>query len=264
MEKTVHKKNIGNARLRSALTRALAALLIALVLLSLSGFSFVDLLRGAKKVSTVGENDLGDYVSAEVNCILGYYAEDASASGSVKGRYAVVKLGDMLVTVHLSARYLESADVIFGETDAFYSGSLSALTHYFVVNGTVRELGSDAQALFYDWFGEHQGELVSCGAIDSVSDYVEILSDCSIEVDSVGSLSSGAAIALSIIAWVCLFYMAIVLIMAAWGRYDDKTEVKAEADEADEAEDDAEAVETPDEAAEDDAESGEAEDDADA
>ena len=154
MEKTVHKKNVGNKRLRAMLISAVCALVIALILLFASGFSFVKLLRGPEEVAMVTDTELGAYVRTDINDIVGYFAEDYSPSkDAALSRWAVSRVGSRFVAVHLPERYLDSGDTIFNETLAFYSGELLSLEHYFQVEGSVEEMSEEPQAMLYDWFG---------------------------------------------------------------------------------------------------------------
>lgn len=214
MEKTPNK------RAKRAVFRGCAAILAAVILLVVTGFAFVDMLRGSEFVSDITQLSAGDYVTTNVDMILGYFAEEYNGSDEVTALYAVVPCDQYFAVVILPERYFDSGDVIYDSTYAFINGETAAVNDYILVTGTAEELTGDTSAMFYDWFGLNKDWMTEAGLIDSeVEDYANHLSLIALRVDRTGRLSTSWSLALSAVAWALLMYAMIVFLRLSLGKY---------------------------------------------
>ncbi|MEG1461087.1 MAG: DUF6709 family protein [Oscillospiraceae bacterium] len=217
-----------NKKLRNALLRALAAALAGLILLAVTGFAFLDLIRGPKEVDLVQDEAVGSFVKRDVFVILGFYDEAEGAAKpdaekttptEVSGHYALVPMGNKFVTVHFSDRYLKSAGAVLDDTYAFINQKLPGLDQYLTVQGTVDKLDEATSTKLYDWFGLNKDWMVQSGVIADTDDYADYLSDAVLEVDSVNGMNQNLVFALTGLAALCLAYAIVVLLMMAFGHY---------------------------------------------
>ena len=199
-----------NRRLRSALIRALAAFVAAAVILWATGFGIITLIKGPTDASTISGEKAGAFVKSEVSVIFGYYDDD----------YAVAYLGDgVFTTIHLTGRYLESADAIKADTMSILDGTGTSLDKYIVVEGTVEKISEGTSAKMYDWFAENKDMLVSTQLISDTQDAATSMSDMMLEVDAVNGINEGLLIALTALAGLCLIYFFVEIILMGTGFY---------------------------------------------
>lgn len=224
-------------RLHKALIRAGAALLAALLLLAVTKFSIVDLLKGAQESDSVQDEEIGTFVKRDVFAILGFFdakadestdagtTEDASISESLtpadstSGEYALVPMGGKFVTVHFTKRYLDSAYAIEAQTYGYINGSVSTLDSYVKIEGTTETLSEALSTQMYDWFALNKDWMVQAGVIADADDNAAYLSDVVLEVDTVKGMSEGLVYALTGLAAACVLYILAELILMATGFY---------------------------------------------
>lgn len=216
-------------RAKNARLRAVCAIILALVLLASTGFAVVDMLRGAEFVSDATQLGVGDYVTTNIDMILGYYAEEYNKNDKVTALYAVVPYDGRFAAVILPQRYFESADVIFDSTYAFINGESGSVNEYILVTGTAEELTGETSGMLYEWFGLNKDWMTEAGLISGeVTDYAEHLSDVALRVDRTGALPTAWAVALTGLAWALLMYAVVVFLHLTLGRYDPKPETPPE------------------------------------
>lgn len=213
-EAPAKKKNL---RLRSALVRTGAALLAAVVLLAVSKFSIIDLLKGAKESDSVQDEELGTFVTRDVFAIVGFY--DEVSDDSAQGEYGLVPMGGKFVTVHFSKRYLESAAAVETATYDYINGSSTSLDEYFVVEGTTETLSDEMSTKMYEWFDLNKDWMVEAGVIADTDDDATYLSDVVLEVDTVNSMSETLVLVLTGLAAALLLYMIVEFVLMAVGFY---------------------------------------------
>jgi len=206
-----------NLRLQNALLRAGAALLAAVVLLAVSKFSAVDLIKGAKESDSVQDEELGTFVMRDVFAILGFY--DEVSDNSTQGEYALVPMGGKFVTVHFSKRYLESAAAVETATYDYINGNSTSLDKYFVVEGTTETLSEEMSTKMYEWFDLNKDWMVEAGVIADTDDAATYLSDVVLEVDTVNSMSETLVLVLTGLAAAMLLYMIVEFVLMAVGFY---------------------------------------------
>lgn len=216
-------------RVRKAVTRLIAALLAAVVLLAVSGFGIFKML-GTPKSLTVDYSDLsldvegsaepepektgaqvGDYVEHEVNLILKNFAE-GTRGGTVRERYAVVPVQGKLVAFRFPQRWLASEQAIVDATQELLNGTAQYIDKYIVVRGTVQQLPEDVSGELYSWFADNQQWMQQGGLISSEQDAAASLADYMVSVDSVGKMPIGAVAGLTAAAALCLLYALYELI----------------------------------------------------
>lgn len=224
-----------NKKLNFALGRCIGAFVLAVVLLAVTGFSVIDLIKGPKETVNFLTEEQGSFVSREVFAILGFYAEDARGD-HVTARYAVVPVGGKLVTVRFTERYLESAGAVCDNTYAVFNGEAESYNKYVVVQGTLDKVTNSQSAIMYDWFGLNREQLVELHVINDTDDYADYLDDTMLVVDTVGGYNQNLVIGLSVAAGILLLYMAVELVLMGAGFY---LPIGKKAEKAEGAEDDA-------------------------
>ena len=205
-------------RLRHALIRLAAAVLAAVLLLTVSGFGVFKLLRGSKSFAAIDEVQVGDYVEHKVYLNLGYCASGYH-HGRITEKYAVIPVNGQMVAFCFPSRWFDSADTIQSVTSDLRNGKASTIDKYILVTGTVKAVPEAVSSQLYSWFGENKDWMEQSGLIGEVEDYADVLPDVMVYVDTVGSMSVGWVIALSVVAALCLIYAIIVLVRIARKKY---------------------------------------------
>lgn len=207
-----------NKKLNFALGRCIGAFVLAVVLLAVTGFSAIDLMKGPKETVNFLIEEQGSFVSREVFAILGFYAEDARGD-HVTARYAVVPVGGKLVTVRFTERYLESAKAVCDNTYAVFNGEADSYNKYVVVQGTLDTVTNAQSAIMYDWFGLNREQLVELHVINDTDDFADYLDDTMLVVDTVKGYDQSLVIGLSAAAGALLLYMLVELVLMGGGFY---------------------------------------------
>lgn len=209
-----------NKRAKRAVIRACAAAVLALVLLAATGFAVVDMLRGPDVTADMTGLAPGDFVTTNVDMILGYFAEEYNGKDEVTALYAVVPYGGRFAVVILPERYFDSADTVYDSTYDFINGRTAFINDYILVTGTAEELTDETAAMFYDWFGLNKDWMAEAGLVDAdVQDYADHLSLVALRADMTGRLPAVWAWTLSGIAWALLMYAVIVFLRLTLGKY---------------------------------------------
>lgn len=219
-----------NKRAKRAVIRACAAVFAALVMLAATGFAIVDLLRGSAAVADVTRLSSGDYVTVNIDMILGYFAEEYSrGSGETTAVYAIVPCNGRFCAVILPERYFDSAGVIYDSTYDFINGRTDSISSYILVTGTAEELTDETITMFYDWFGLNRDWMTEVGLTGGeVEDYADHISIIALRADTTGRLPSAWTWALTGAAWALLIYAAVVFLRLTLGKYAPKPEPEPE------------------------------------
>lgn len=221
----------GNKKLRNAIIRMAAGIVAAVLLLVVTGFAPIKLLKGPEESDAIQDNDAGDFVERDIYAILGFYADSENSKDETVGRYAVVPMNGELVSVYFTKRYLDSADSVCDATYDFINGDVSSLDSYVTVEGTVGTLDEDASGLMYDWFGTNKDQMVEMNLIADTDDYSDYLSDDVLIVDTVNGYSETAVLITGILAALCALYAVVEIVLMATGFYLPKTAVTVAADD---------------------------------
>ena len=230
-------------RAKKAWTRLIAALIAAVVLLTVSGFGVFKMLGTPKSLTADSPSmlavegsaeeeapagaQIGDFVQHEVNLILKNFAEGYRGD-TVRERYAVVPVQGKLVTFRFPQRWLESEQAIVDATQELLNGTAQYIDKYIVVRGTVQALPEDVSGELYSWFADNQEWMQQAGLISAEQDAAASLADYMVSVDTAGKLPFSAIVALTVAAGLCLLYALYELIRILAGGYAVK-QVEAEA-----------------------------------
>ncbi len=219
-------------RERSAWIRCCVAVLLAVILLAVSGFGIFKMLGTPADFASIempsdqtlepmgsadGEtamlpaSQVGDYVQHEIFLLLANYAE-GSRGDTVTERYAVVPVSGKMVTFCFPQRWFESESAIYQATQDLLSGNTYSIDSYIRVTGTVAELPESVSTELYNWFGENKEWMEQGGLIPESDDYADVLSDLMVKVDYVGRFSQTVVVALTALAGLCLLYALYELI----------------------------------------------------
>lgn len=251
-------------RERSAWIRCCAAVLLAVILLAVSGFGIFKMLGTPKDFTaienpepaeldpmgsfaesdtiTVPASKAGDYVQSEVFLDLARFAE-GTRGGTVTERYVVVPVNGKMVAFCFPQRWFDSEDAIYQSTQNLLTGT-SFDGSYIRVTGTVTEMPESVSTQLYDWFGENKTWLEQGGLIPQTDDSADVLHDLMVKVDYVGHFSQTVVVVLTVLAGLCLLYALYELIrILAKGYAPKQTEVPAETAELEESAEDDEDIE---------------------
>lgn len=202
--------------LRFALIRCAAALILAAVLLLVSGFSIVDLAGGPVEYQAFEEAEPGSFVKCEISAIIGLYGENEEL--------ALVPGGRQYVTVRFTGRYDESVRAVVEETEGFLAGNIYPLDKYVVVQGTVETLDEEQSALLKEWLELNREALISKGVASETIDMENYVSDKVLLVDTVNGKSQTLVFILTGAAALLVLYIIAEFIMMALGLYKNKEE----------------------------------------
>ena len=208
-----------NTRLRNALIRALAALIVAGLLLAIPGFAIFTLIKGPESISFNEGVEPGTFVSSDVNFFFGLYPE---REGGVD-RYAAMFVSGRIVSVRFTDRYLENVNEIVEETSDYLNMNIGALDKYLTVRGTTEELSESVSGLMYSWFDLNYEQLLAVG-LPPTDDYAVYLSDAVLLVDTVDGYSETLVIVMAGISVLLLLYMFLELTLMCIGFYMPKAE----------------------------------------
>lgn len=217
-----------NRRLRNSVIRMAVALVAALILLAVTGFSQIKLIKGPVESEDIQSNEIGDFVTRDVYAILGFYADEKNSKDETISRYAVVPMNGKLVSVHFTERYLDAANSVCNSTYDFVQGKVSSLDAYVTVEGTVGMLDEKASALLYDWFGVNKDQLVEMKMIADTDDYSTYLSDYVLRVDTINGHSETLSVVLGILAGIFVLWAIVEIILMATGSFLPKIEGEEE------------------------------------
>lgn len=202
--------------LRFALIRCAASLILAAVLLLVSGFSIVDLAGGPVEYQAFEEAEPGSFVKCEISAIIGLYGENEEL--------ALVPGGRQYVTVRFTGRYDESVRAVVEETEGFLAGNIYPLDKYVVVQGTVETLDEEQSALLKEWLELNREALISKGVASETIDMENYVSDKVLLVDTVNGKSQTLVFILTGAAALLVLYIIAEFIMMALGLYKNKKE----------------------------------------
>ena len=197
--------------LRFALIRCAAALILAAVLLLVSGFSIVDLAGGPVEYQAFEEAESGSFVKCEISAIIGLYGENEEL--------ALVPGGRQYVTVRFTGRYDESVRAVVEETEGFLAGNIYPLDKYVVVQGTVETLDEEQSALLKEWLELNREALISKGVASETIDMENYVSDKVLLVDTVNGKSQTLVFILTGAAALLVLYIIAEFIMMTLGLY---------------------------------------------
>ena len=156
-----------------------------------------------------------DYVSFDVNSIIGFYAKEVKGKNpEPQVKYALVQAGDKLITVCIPPRYFQSANTVYNATLENLSGKAPAFDKYFTVRGTLTTLGITERTLLDDWYELNLEQMQSLGITGQNDSSAGQLSDYAIIADTIGGVSNAWAVSFSCISIIFTLFACALLIMS--------------------------------------------------
>lgn len=211
-----------NKKKTFALIRAAAAVAAAVILLACSGFAFVDLLGSPQAVDDGSQLSDGDYVQADLAYIMDICGVEKTESGKEVAYYAIAPIGNEFVVIRFPASEYDSVLVLKGDTLNFLKGQSDSMSFHILVTGKTVETPVSVDRLLTQWFSENAEWMSQSGVIGAVEDYSQYLCAYTIEADRAGSVSYGAAVAMSVIALILVVYAVVELVCILAGVYNKK------------------------------------------
>jgi hypothetical protein len=210
-----------------AILRGAAGICLALILLLVSGFGIIKVLRGPEAALEIDGMAPGTYVSTGVAAVMDFYCEGYRGDKTLN-LYAIVPEGDRYVTVIFPKRYFDSAGTIKENTYDLINGVISEVSQYVYVEGTVETLSEDALTKMYDWYSLNRSWMEEAGLVPVVEDVADVLSETAIRVDYIGHMNYVWVYILTTLALLSLLYGEIVLVRVALGKYTTQAPEKEE------------------------------------
>lgn len=220
MKQTVRKNDA--ARVRRAWVRFAALLLCAVLLLAVTGFGFVRILRGPVAVASLVRVAPGDYVSQDLGKILdnitvGYRNE------APKEVYAVAPVDRGIYVFCFPERWFFNEELVRAQTDAWLADPTTETDRYLPVTGTAKAMPQELKPYVRAWFEKNEDALAQIGLIPQGAAMESCVSECVIYVDRVGALPFGTVVILTILAFVLIIWALIVLLRILARGYPTKT-----------------------------------------
>jgi len=193
---------INNKMRRTIFILMLATLIASIALLSITGFAFVDFIRGPVMLPSISEGTSGKYMSVDVLAVVDYYAE--ADGGST--RYTAAMSDGKIITLILPERYFGSAEAMIEETFAWLNARSDGISQYMRITGSVGPLESVARAKLDEWFEDNLEDLLKNHVIPDDDDRIVYVA---FKVDHYGDMSYVWVYTLTFLA-TFLFAFAIV------------------------------------------------------
>lgn len=217
-----------------AIYRAAAALFAAVILLSVSGFGFVDMLRGPEDMGENPDIARGDYVKAEVAFVMDIVGVEKNAAGKEIAWYAVSPVGDTFQLFRFPEADMENVRRMEEATDAFLQGESQTMDIFMTVKGTASLMSEGEGALLLEWFEKNADWMITGGVIAETEDYSSYLVDVVIRADHVGGLSTLMVTILSVAAALLAAYAVVEIVLVIAGAYEKKKDIAVKKDETEE------------------------------
>lgn len=203
-----------NGKRLFAAARIGAALIAAVILLACSGWAFVYLLGSPAEVDQGAALTDGAYVTAEVSYLMDICGlERADGTGEAVAYFAVAPIGDQFVVLRFPASDYDTIAEFEADTQAYLYGTQSELPFRMRATGMAKTLDEPVAALLSQWFSNNAGWMSRSGLIAAVEDYGTYLSGYMIDTCSTGSVSTTAAVVMTVIAAVLIVYAAAELVL---------------------------------------------------
>lgn len=209
---------------KMALIRMGIALVLAMVLLAVTGFGFIPLLAGPVEVADGQELEGQRYVSADLEHVMTLCGEEVKGE-TVVAYYAIAPIGNRFVTLRFDAALKGDIEQMVEATTAYLGGESRVMTVHMPIKGMVKEAGDDVYALLSQWFEANKDWMAAAGVVGPEPVEEEYLAAELIRVDELGSLKGSTTVALSAVAALLVLYALVELCFVAFGG---KKENKAE------------------------------------
>ena len=210
-----------------AVCRAAAALVAALILLSVTGFAFVDMLKGPVQVTNSNELNRGDYVEAQLAFVMDIVGVEKNAAGKDVAYYGVSPMGDTFTMIRFPVADFENIAAMEEATRSFLQGETVTMDFYMTVIGTVAPMDETLGGLLIEWFEENADWMIASGVIAETEDYSAYLGPQMIASGRVGAMNRGMALAMTILAALLVVYAIVEVLLVAMGVHERKAAPKA-------------------------------------
>ena len=211
-----------------AILRGAAAVVLALLLLVLTGFGAFRLMAGPETVTDSRALQNGAYVRVDLSYVMDVIGVEKNSAGAITAYYAAAPVGDQFVTIRFPASDAEHMLALEEATDAYLQGRAASIPFHMTVSGAARHMTEDTAALMAQWFGENATWMSQAGVITAVTNYGDYLSGVMIDTAGIGSVSVTAAVTAAVIAAALLIYAVAEFVLAGLGRYDKPRKKKEE------------------------------------
>lgn len=193
-----------------ALARIGAALLAAVILLACTGWAFVELISAPQTVTQGAELSDGAYVTADLRFVMDICGVERDVrSGEPVAYLAIAPVGDQFVIVRFPAKDYDAYAALEAETQGYLRGTQRSLSYHMSATGTAKTMDEDTAQLLADWFNENAEWMSRSGLIAAVENYSTYLCVYQIDTGAVGSVSTGTAVTLSLIAAALIAYAVV-------------------------------------------------------
>ena len=203
--------------------RAAAAVLLAAILLAVTGFAFVDMLAGPGTAADGVAMETGAYRQADVSFVMDIVGVEKNAAGKEVAYYAVSPVGSSFMMIRYPAGDLEALQSLAEETRQFLEGESLTMDFHMIVTGVVEPAGNTVQGMLAEWFAENVDWMTAAGVIPQQEDYSAYLSAYTIQAGTVGSMRYAPALVLTILAALFVVYALVEMGRILCGAYDKKS-----------------------------------------
>ena len=217
-----------NKRANFALVRAAAALIAAVILLACTGWAFRFLLGEPTKVTQGADLTDGDYVTTDIGYIMDVCGVDRDdATGAITAYYAITPIGDQFAVIRFPAADGDTLRAFEIETNSYLYGMQKTVGYRMSATGMARTLPEDVAALLSEWFAGVKETMIASGMIADTEDTSIYLCPCMIDTQNLGTVSTGMAVTMTVIAAVLAVYAVLELVLLACGVYKKKAGANA-------------------------------------
>ena len=201
-----------------ALCRMGVALVVAVVLLAVTGFGFVYPMAGAMEVTDGTELAGNKYVSTDLKYIMTVCGEEVKADGTAVAYYAIAPVGDQFVILRFGAQAHGDVQTLAEATMDYLSGESSIMRVHMPVRGMAAPADAAVQELLSQWFEANKDWMSAAGVVGPEPKAEDYLCGQMIRVDMAGTMSIDYTVALSVLALLMVLYAIIELCFMLWGR----------------------------------------------
>ena len=206
--------------------RAAAALVLALVFLAVTGFAFVDILAGPASIADGAVVEEGAYLKADVMFVMDIVGVEKNAVGKEVAYYAVSPVGSSFMMIRYPLADSLAVQGLEEDTRKFLAGESLDMAFRVIVTGVAEPADDTVSGMLAEWFGENVDWMVAAGVIPQLEDYSAYISPYVLRAGTVGSVSYGAALALTVLAALLVVYAIVEAVLVFGGVYNKKPRKK--------------------------------------
>lgn len=202
--------------------RAAAALVLAVVFLAVTGFAFVDMLAGPASVSEGAAIEDGAYLETDVTFIMDIVGVEKNAAGKEVAYYAVSPVGSSFMMIRYPLIDSLGIQGLEEETRKFLEGESLDMAFRMIVTGVAVPANDTVSGMLAEWFAGNVDWMVAAGVIPQMDDYSAYISPYVIEAGTVGTMSYGAAVVMTVLAALLVVYAIVEAVLILGGAYNKK------------------------------------------